>query len=265
MKPCITAPIPLRGGAALGGPGPLFCVPLVAADTAELVAQANTALDLGADLVEWRADAFREDNAGSMLSAAVALRSVLPHLPILFTLRSSEEGGANKRITQETRRACFEALARAGLVDLIDVELHNEPEFLRSVVKTAHASGVRVMLSFHDFGATPGDEALFAEVDAMVQANADVAKLACMPQTACDALRLLQLTVAFRERFPSLALCITSMGELGAISRVAGFLYGSDMAFAAGQQASAPGQIPLQQARMITESLLRASGGEDAR
>jgi 3-dehydroquinate dehydratase-1 len=48
-----------------------------------------------------------------------------------------------------------------------------------------------------------------------------------------------------------------SMGKLGTVSRVAGFLYGSDMAFAVGKEASAPGQIPIDDARRISDLLLR--------
>jgi len=50
-----------------------------------------------------------------------------------------------------------------------------------------------------------------------------------------------------------------AMGSMGVISRVAGFLYGSDMAFAVGKTASAPGQIPIADARRMTELLLRYS------
>ena len=50
-----------------------------------------------------------------------------------------------------------------------------------------------------------------------------------------------------------------SMGALGSITRVAGFLYGSDMSFAVGKEASAPGQIPIADARQITDLLLRYS------
>jgi 3-dehydroquinate dehydratase-1 len=50
-----------------------------------------------------------------------------------------------------------------------------------------------------------------------------------------------------------------SMGALGSVTRVAGFLYGSDMAFAVGKVASAPGQIPIEDARRSTELLLRYS------
>lgn len=91
----------------------------------------------------------------------------------------------------------------------------------------------------------------------MIQQGADIAKIACMPQVPNDVLRLLRVTLTTRERFPHVPLCTMSMGSLGCLTRVAGFLYGSDIAFAVGREISAPGQIPLAEARSITNSLLR--------
>ena len=54
-------------------------------------------------------------------------------------------------------------------------------------------------------------------------------------------------------------LAIMAMGALGSLTRVAGFLYGSDMAFAVGKEASAPGQIPIADARKLTQMLIRYS------
>ena len=42
-----------------------------------------------------------------------------------------------------------------------------------------------------------------------------------------------------------------SMAEVGKISRVIGNLYGSDLSFVVGQNASAPGQIPMDTAREL--------------
>ena len=78
-----------------------------------------------------------------------------------------------------------------------------------------------------------------------------------MPRVPGDVLRLLQVTLAARQLFPAVPLCTTSMSGLGFLSRVAGFLYGSDMAFAVGTAVSAPGQIAIAEARALSESLLR--------
>jgi len=255
MRPCVTPPLVIRG-AEFGGPKPLFCLPLVAHDLQGLLMQADVAHHLRADLVEWRVDSYNELTAERVVEGAKALRSALHTEPILFTLRIRAEGGA-KEIGQDLRAQCIEAVLRSGAIDLIDVELCNGPKFLKPIIKTAHDSGKRVILSFHDFQATPSNEAMFANISAMVDQGADIAKVACMPNGPADVLRLLQVTFSCRQAFPSVPLCTTSMGSLGVLSRVAGFLYGSDMAFAAGAAVSAPGQIPIAEARAVTEALLR--------
>ena len=160
-------------------------------------------------------------------------------------------------MAQPERRASIEAVLRSGDVDLIDLELANEPEFLNPLMALARERGTRVILAFHDFRGTPSNESLLGRISAMHAKGADIAKLAVMPNDSGDVLRLLQVTAEARRVFPSLPLALMSMGALGGITRVAGFLYGSDMAFAVGEQASAPGQIPIKDARMLAETLLR--------
>jgi 3-dehydroquinate dehydratase-1 len=255
MRPCVETPFTVRG-LEFGGAKPLFCVPLVAADLRDLVAQAGVAHELGADLIEWRADFYQDGTINSFIDSLLALRNILRDEPIIFTLRIKVEGGAQE-VPQETRRACIEAVIASGLVDLVDVELCNGTEFLSSVQRIAAEYGVRAILSFHDFEKTPTNEELLEKISLMNNHGADVAKIAVMPQTAGDVLRLLEITSQARQRFPRMALCTMSMARLGILSRIAGFLFGSDMAFGAGQASSAPGQIPVAEARAVAEKLLK--------
>ncbi|MEW5980584.1 MAG: type I 3-dehydroquinate dehydratase [Acidobacteriota bacterium] len=242
----------------LGGPKPLFCVPLVAADSDQLIDQASVARGLGSDLVEWRADAYERVDAEAFVEAAYHLRSVLGDTPIIYTLRRASEGGA-RLIDQDLRVRCMSAVLRTGVVDVIDVELSNGPEFVSPLVDLAHTNSTAVILSLHDFEKTLTEAELMQSIALMVENGADIAKLACMPRRREDVLTLFQVTLAARQAFPRVPLCTISMGNLGAISRVAGFLYGSDMTFAVGQQVSAPGQIPLAEARTIADALLKYS------
>lgn len=255
MRPCVTPPLTIRG-IEFGGPKPLFCVPLVAKTAEELLDQAHIARQLEADVIEWRVDSFSNLDDTSVLDAIRRLRMVLDHEPILFTLRSAAEGGV-KQLPQHFRTQCISAAVRSRLIDLVDIELSNEPEMVETVVGTAHAHATRVVLSFHDFHSTPPNSTLLLKISEMAKHGADVAKIACMPQNAADVLRLLESTFSARQAYPALPLCTMAMGRAGALSRVAGFLYGSDMAFAVGQQISAPGQIPIREARAMTEALLR--------
>ena len=258
MRPCAAAPFVVRG-LEFGGARPLFCIPLVAADGQQLLAQAKIAHELAADLVEWRADFHQDVTAAGLVDSMTRLRRVLTGEPIIFTLRAKAEGGAQE-IPMETRRTCIEAVTASGLVDIIDVELSNEPRFLESAVRVAREHGVRVILSFHDFLQTPANEDLLEKISLMNRRGADVAKIAVMPQTSGDVLRLLESTRQARQCFPRLSLCTMSMGRLGVLSRIAGFLFGSDMAYAVGQESSAPGQIPIAEARALAEKLLTYTG-----
>lgn len=261
MRPVVDTPVNLRG-LEFGGARPLFCVPLVAPDLENLMVQAGVAQAVDADLVEWRADFYQEAAAKDLTNALVQLRTVLRNKPIIFTLRAKAEGGA-REMPQETRRASIGAVAATGLVDVIDLELCNEAAFIESVMRAAHENSVRVILSFHDFEKTPASEELLAKISLMHHRGADIAKIAVMPQNHGDVLRLLEVTLQARKRLPGLPMCTMAMGRLGILSRVAGFLFGSDMAYAVGLEASAPGQIPIAEARTISESLLKLAR-EDA-
>ena len=257
MKPCVETPINLRGR-EFGGPEPLFCVPLVAGEPAELLAQAEVARTLEPDLVEWRADFSNDLTPAGLVDTGKLLREVLRDVPVIFTLRKKAEGGAQE-MPQTARRAAIEAVLHSGSIDVIDLELANEPEFLEPLVGIARQHGVRVILAFHDFQGTPTDEAMLAMIASMHANGADIAKIAVMPKAPGDVLRLLRVTAEARRIYPGLPLAVMSMGALGSITRVAGFLYGSDMAFAVGKEASAPGQIPIKDARLMADLLLRYS------
>ena len=255
MRPCLASPLRIRG-AAFGGPQPMFCVPLVAATQAQLLDQAHAARRLQPDVVEWRADSYERAGDTVCVDALREVRAAVDPAPVIFTLRIHAEGGV-QQLPQEVRARSIDAVLRSGCADIVDLELSNGSEFLQPLIDTAHANGARVILSFHDFSATPSQEIILATIAAMVREGGDIAKIACMPNEPGDVLRLMHATLSARRAFPTTPLCTMAMGSLGSVSRVAGFLYGSDMAFAVGQAVSAPGQIPIAEARALVEGLLR--------
>jgi 3-dehydroquinate dehydratase I len=254
MRPCADPTLTVRG-AEFGGARPLLCVPLVARDHDGLLEQARVAHALAPDVVEWRADSFEDLSADSVCRAAGDLRAILDE-PVIFTLRAPEEGGATP-IGPDARSAVIQQAIRTRFVDLVDIELFNGGAFIEPIAGVARAHDVRVILSFHDFEQTPEVDVLLDKVAAMARQGADIAKFACMPQQPGDVLRVLEATIASRQAFPALPLVTMSMGRLGLASRVAGFLFGSDMSFAVGQSASAPGQIPIADLRAMIEGLAR--------
>jgi len=233
----------------VGGPLPLICLPLVAATRAELIDQAAGLVALQPDLVEWRADGFGEvEDVAACLSALGELRRTIGEIPLIFTCRSDQEGGM-RTVSQEKRLEVIVAAIESGAIDLVDIELCNGRGFIDVVKQHSQANHVALILSYHNFEETPDEAFIYNKLLAAWQAGADIPKLAVMPKDYDDVLVLLRATNRARNSAIDGPLVTMSMGEKGAISRLAGGLFGSDITFAIGRAVSAPGQIPIAQLR----------------
>lgn len=255
------SPIVVRGHPLAGGRLPAVCAPLVARDADALEAEARTVAALQPDLLEWRVDFFTGlADAQAVVAAGRRVRAAAQGLPILFTRRSHREGGQPIPIGEAEVAGLYEALASKGLVDLLDWEMSGPEAELARVRALARARGLPLVLSFHDFHRTPDDAALrerFAHAHAL---GADVAKVAVMPQSLEDVHRLLGATLRASRELP-IPVISMAMGELGAVSRVCGGVFGSALTFAVGGAASAPGQMPIADVRAAVAALQRASSG----
>ena len=117
----------------------------------------------------------------------------------------------------------------------------------------------RLILSYHNFGYTPGRDVLverFLEADRL---GADVAKVAAMPRDRDDVITLLAAT-AIAEAKARIPLISMSMGPLGAATRMVGGVFGSSLSFAIGEGASAPGQMPIADLVAVFGALARSRG-----
>ncbi len=137
-----------------------------------------------------------------------------------------------------------ETVAKSGCADMIDLEFFEatKPE---KEIRRFQRMGVRVIASHHDFDATPDDRILRMLMEQMQQGGADVAKLAVMPQSADDVVRLLKLTNDMKQKYPTLPVVTMSMGALGVVSRMAGEIFGSCITFGAVGETSAPDRSQL--------------------
>ena len=82
-----------------------------------------------------------------------------------------------------------------------------------------------------------------------------VVKIATMPKTEQEVLDLMNYTRGFKSINPEQEFATMSMGKLGRISRLASDLVGSSWTFASLDQASAPGQVSLNNMKLIQEVL----------
>ena len=136
--------------------------------------------------------------------------------------------------------------AKTGLIDLVDVEAFTGDEAVKAVVETAHANGVKVIASNHDFHKTPAKEEIVSRLRKMQDLGADIPKIAVMPQNKKDVLTLLAATEEMASEYADRPIITMSMSGTGVISRLCGEVFGSALTFGAVGKVSAPGQMGIE-------------------
>jgi 3-dehydroquinate dehydratase-1 len=256
--------IHLRGKPIAGGALPLICTPLVGRTTDAILAELAAVLPKKPDLIEWRVDFFEGiADTALVVETARALKASAGTIPILFTRRSNREGGQKIALDEAGVVQLYETVCELGSVDLIDYEMCNDADDFARLRAASRAQGVVLVASYHNFQATPDAATLVNKFAQAEQLDADVAKLAVMPQGPQDVLTLLAAThtASQSQRLPLISM---SMGPYGALSRMIGWVYGSTVTFAVGQSSSAPGQVPIEELRSVLDTVHRAmSGGSD--
>lgn len=244
----IKAPIQIKDK-VLGGGIPLITMPFVGKTLEGLKEECQTALEHLPDLVEWRADYF--EGIGEPAKALEGLNTLndnLGGIPILFTLRSASEGGAQV-LEDSTRYEVIEAVVQTGLVSLVDIEAASPQSLIEPVRALTRAHGVALILSNHDFKATPEPEEMVNRLLKAQALGADIVKLAVMPQSREDVLNLMLASVRYND-LPDATHAVTiSMSGDGLITRLAAAFSHSVITFCAGKGVSAPGQVPAEEMR----------------
>ena len=237
------------GNKLLGNNAPLITMPFVGKTVYDLIAECQTAKAQQPDLVEWRADYYEgAGDPAKVLEGLSALNENLEGIPLLFTLRSASEGGA-QILEDSTRLSVIEAVVSSGLVALVDIEAASHLSLIEPVRQITHAQGVGLILSSHDFKATPSVEDMVERLVRAQSLGADVVKLAVMPQSREDVLNLMLASVKYHTRPEAVHAVTISMSGDGLISRLAAAFSHSVITFCAGKGVSAPGQVPAEDMR----------------
>ena len=229
----------------LGDGVPKIIVPLMGASVEDIRLMAKHYRTLpDFDIVEFRADHLNDAlNVALQIEVVQVLREVFQDKPILYTFRTAAEGG-EVAITAEQYWMLNQEVINTGLVDLVDFELFLDHELkLKHAINQAHLKAVKVIVSNHDFSATPQPTEIVQRLCKMQALGADVVKIAVMPQAPQDVLNLLQASLDMYTQHATCPMICLSMGKLGVMSRLAGSAFGSCASFGAIEQTSAPGQV----------------------
>ncbi|MBN8458496.1 MAG: type I 3-dehydroquinate dehydratase [Verrucomicrobia bacterium] len=190
-----------------------------------------TAVPTACDLLEIRLDALAAGGTAVDRAAWAHLADV----PLLFTARRRDEGGAGD--LDATTRA---ELLRQALRDaaVMDVELASTAE-MEGILQKIPDAGIPWVASFHDFERLPADEVLAAAAKRARDAGAAVFKLAARIHGPDDLARLAR----FQASDPGLPLAVMGMGPLAPVSRLLCAQYGSALNYGyLGETPTAPGQ-----------------------
>lgn len=142
--------------------------------------------------------------------------------------------------------ALNKAAARSGYTDLVDVEAFTGEGPVKDMIAAAHACGVKVVASNHDFHGTPEKDDIIGRLCRMQELGADICKIAVMPRSRADVLTLLAATEEMYRLHADRPAVTMSMAGMGVISRLCGEVFGSALTFGAAGRASAPGQMDVQ-------------------
>jgi 3-dehydroquinate dehydratase I len=254
-------PITVRGKPVAGGTVPLICTPIVGRTSQAVRAEAAAIVQKQPDVLEWRVDYFQDiGNTSAVIDIARSIKSVAGDIPLLFTRRSAKEGGERVSLSEPQVVELYQQVCAARCVDLIDYELANAADDVRRLRAVSREHEIAMVMSYHNFQLTPPASELRAKFRDAERQGADVGKVAVMPKDLEDVLTLLHATLE-GARETGIPLITMSMGGYGSLSRMFGSVFGSSLTFAVGQNASAPGQIAIEELRTVLATVRRAVGG----
>lgn len=197
-----------------------------------------------AELCDWaelRVDALPPEMTAEKLLAQ------RPACPVLLTVRHESEGGCRRMAEPERMALAMKLLPMAAALDWETEQM----EHAAHLVQAAHAAGVKVIASNHDFEKTP-ELAVLREREARARAlGADIVKFAFRLHSAEDMMVGVELL-----RSATGPMAVMGMGPLGAVSRLLYAQHGSCLIYGyMGHTPTAPGQWSAELCSLALRSL----------
>jgi 3-dehydroquinate dehydratase/shikimate dehydrogenase len=207
------------------------CGVVAAGTSREMIEQVRAGLRTTKTL-ELRLDYLRTPKERQAFLAWV--KGKRPRALLIATCRR-EEGGGLFQGSREEQIDILSQAARSG-ADWCDLEIETARHMARGELKR-RLSPARVMVSHHDFRKTPKNLEEIAR--RLRQAGGEAIKIASHCRSVSDSVRVCELARGRRN------VVAVPMGEIGLAGRVLSLRMGSALAYAAVEQATAPGQLSL--------------------
>lgn len=234
-----------------------ICVPVIKSSDIDIIEQIKSLQNKGIDLIELRIDCFENVNDDEALMTLSNNIKMINQLPIIFTLRTRNEGGRLEVEPRQYAHIIQTALASEAY-EIYDIELLINDSVVIDLVAQIHERGKKVIMSNHDFNRTPSFNTMSMRFLKMASFDSDILKIAVTPTNHLDVLKILEFTDQCKDTV-GVPVVVIAMGKLGALTRMTGSLFGSAITFAKVDQGSAPGQVDLEDLKTVVNILEKYS------
>ncbi|KZX14878.1 3-dehydroquinate dehydratase [Methanobrevibacter cuticularis] len=209
-----------------------IAIPILQKNKEDILKIAEDYIKKGADLLELRIDSIANSNPKMVKSIIEEI-----NFPTIATNRSPLEGGYFKG-NEKDRIAILQNCV--DIAEFIDIELQTELKYITPIID----SGVKTIISFHDFEKTPPIDDLMQIIEEEKNIG-DIAKIAVMPKDLEDTIIVLAILSRYENTIA------ISMGEIGSYTRVMASKFNSPITFATGGDVTAPGQIDIETMKLM--------------
>ena len=241
---------------------PVICIPIMEKEENQVIDTIEKYIKSKAKMIEWRIDQADFINDPEAIKRVFErIKSICTKTVLIATVRTIDEGGSFDDGDEIKYAELLELIAGSKVCDIIDVE-YMKLRRMPGIFQTIRKNNSKVLISYHNFSETPDSKKAFDMLSDMQHTGADIVKLACMPHSEDDCLRIMSVTSDFRDKYPDTPIIAISMGNIGILSRIAGEIYGSCITFASGDRASAPGQIPYNDMKKFLSMIHKYYSGE---
>lgn len=205
----------------------MICVSLMESTISDVFASAVHCKSLGADIIEVRLDCIDEPYPSSLEKLSKLKEKT--GLPIILTLRPAWEGGSYKG-DEESRLAVLEEGIKNGF-DYVDLELKMKDAERNRLMVLAKDNRVKVIISYHDFQATPSVPEITDLIKKCADAGGDLVKVVFTCNNCIDAFNIL---LAGKAGLLNQAhdYSIMGIGPYGHITRILAPFLGCNMVYA---------------------------------
>lgn len=150
---------------------------------------------------------------------------------LIFTFRANSEVSDSIRLAQILKAIELN-------FDYIDIDIHNDQDFIVQVKNALQTSQCKLIISYHNFNQTPTNQKLYDILLEAGEHEADIIKIVCYSHGARDNERIIALN-DLSKKFIAF-----NMGEKGQVSRAACLLHGAPFTYVAMEgKPVAPGQV----------------------